>query len=274
MEFIWLILSGIIGGLIAGLLGLGGGIFYILVLPIALRFFGVDESFLSSYVVANSLLGVAFASGISILSDFSKQKLYIKESLYFGLPALLISLLSTYYFVHSTWFSEQFFNGFVILLMIYILIQLPLNYKKRNDQKSIKPIKPIQAFMGGGLAALVSSLSGLGGGIIIIPMLKIFFRQEMQKVKIISLFVIFLTSSTMSLINLVSIPKNLMVDVFSVGYIIPIVSIPLIMGVFIGSPLGVWISKRVSDKLISLLFSVFVIMVLIQKVYLFLNAMS
>ena len=274
MEFIWLFLTGIIGGLIAGLLGLGGGIFYILVLPLALRYFGIEDTNLSSFVVANSLLGVAFASGTSILSDFSKQKFYFKESLYFGIPALMVSLLSTYYFVHSAWFSEQFFNGFVILLMIYVLIQLPLKNRKKNDLNLQKRMKLFPASIGGGLAALVSSLSGLGGGIIIIPLLRIVFHQEMKKVKIISLFVIFLTSSAMSLIHLLSTPINDIVGVYTIGYIVPIVSIPLIIGVLIGSPLGVWISNRVSERVITFLFLSFVLVVLVQKIYLLVDSIS
>ena len=58
MEYAVLIVTGIFGGVIAGMLGLGGGIFYILVLPYIMVWFGIPAEEATPFVVANSLIGI------------------------------------------------------------------------------------------------------------------------------------------------------------------------------------------------------------------------
>jgi uncharacterized membrane protein YfcA len=266
MEILILILSGIIGGVIAGMLGLGGGIFYIIILPYVVQVYGVNESNISAFVIANSLIGISFASFTSLLTELKHIKVYWQESLFLGIPAVFISLITTKYIVQSSWFSVEIFNILVVILMVYILTQMLFKKKtKANDQK----LHIIPATLSGSFAGLVSALSGLGGGIIIIPLLQIFQKQSVRKAKLISLVVIFLTSCFISIQNLISIaPDNPEID-YQIGYILPAIVVPLVFGVLIGSPLGVKLSYKMKDEYINILFSVFVVIVLVEKLLLF-----
>jgi len=266
MEIAILLLSGILGGLIAGLLGLGGGIFYILILPYVISYYGVPNDNASVYIVANSLFGIAFASLTSLLSEYKYLKQYLIESLFLAIPAVIISLLTTRYVVQSDWFSIEVFNTLVICLMIFILIQLQI---KRNAETNDKKLRFIPASITGSLAGAISALSGLGGGIIIIPLLQLKFKQKIRKAKLISLVVIFLSSGFISLENLLSIAKPINSIQYQWGYILPALVIPLIIGVFIGSPLGVKLSYKLNEKYLNLFFSGFVVLVLIQKLMFF-----
>lgn len=268
MEIVFLIVIGIIGGLIAGILGLGGGIFYILTLPYLITWFGIPTEYVTPFVVANSLIGIAFASLSSLIVQYSSIKKYLPEIVLIGIPTVVISLLVTKFVVHSSWFSIEFFNILVILLMIYILYQIVL--KNKNKQRETKrlenqKIKINEGLFSGFTAGLVSALSGLGGGIVIIPLLNIYFKQDLQKTKIISLAVIFLSSAFVSFENIFSQPQYQSDNLNTLGFIIPAISIPLILGVIVGGPLGVKLSSRLSEKTISLLFAFFVILVLVEK---------
>lgn len=271
MEYFILFFSGIIGGLIAGLLGLGGGIFYIIILPIVIQWYGIPTDHSTAFVIANSLLGISMASGTSIISSFKKLKSYLVESLMIGIPAIIISLLSTHFIVHSSFYSTRFFNAFVIVLMIFILVKMTLNIKTNSSPKH--PEAKIQNFPGaisGGLAGFISALSGLGGGIIIIPILQIKFNQGVQKSKLISLVIIFLSSSILSIQNLLSSPSFFLEESNQVGYILPYIAMPLILGVFIGGPLGIKWSSRIQDKTLNKIFIVFIILILLEKSWYFL----
>lgn len=266
MEFFILFLTGIIGGLIAGLLGLGGGIFYIIILPFIIQWYGIPAEESSAFVVANSLLGICVASGSSMITAFKKLQNYFKESLIIGIPAIIISLLTTYFIVHSEWFSKEIFNGFVILLMIFILFQMIAKTKKTTTKAEETQIIPIsQGMIGGGLSGFISALSGLGGGIIIIPLLQIKFKQSPQKSKLISLTIIFMSSLLLSIQNLISAPSFKSEELRQVGYILPSIAIPIIFGVLIGGPLGIKWSNRMNDYTINKLFIVFVVIILIEK---------
>lgn len=85
-----LILAGLGGGFLAGFLGIGGGIIYILVLPTVLLHVGVPESELAQYVIANSIFGTtvaAFAGSISLLRT---KDFYWKEVTLVGMSAVFI----------------------------------------------------------------------------------------------------------------------------------------------------------------------------------------
>ena len=162
MEFFLLIITGIIGGLIAGLLGLGGGVFYILVLPTIISWYGIPDDYIPAFVVSNSIMGIAFASGISILSQRKKLSSYMKESLTMGIPAVVMSLLVTKYIVHSSWFSKEVFNILVVILMIYILIRMILERNKEIDTvDKDHEIEWKKGSISGAVTGFISALSGL-----------------------------------------------------------------------------------------------------------------
>ncbi len=266
MEIIILIITGLIGGLIAGMLGLGGGVFYVLVLPIIMVWQGIPAEYASPFVVANSLFGIVFASGSSLFSHRKQVKIYFKESIIIGTATVIISLLATKLVVHSDWFSKEFFNVFVILLMVFILLKMQLQKRKTINKTTINQNIPWKkGVSGGALTGFISALSGLGGGVIIIPYLQIRLNQSVQKAKLISLAIIVMSSAFISIQNLLSTPSYSITQIQSIGYILPSIALPLVVGVVIGGPLGVKLSKKLDDQVLNNLFSTFVIIVLIEK---------
>ena len=268
MEYGILIISGVIGGIIAGMLGLGGGIFYILILPYIMEWAGIPSTHTPAFVIANSLIGIASASGISIISQFTHLRKYWKESLRIGIAATIFSLLTTKYIVYSPWYSEEAFNIMVILLMLYILFQMQMkkniHHKEENtaDEISLK----IGSLSGMG-AGIVSALSGLGGGIIIIPLLQIRLHQSVKKAKLISLSIIFISSVFISIQNILSEPDFIPKGIANWGFVIPSIAFPIILGVIMGGPLGVKLSNKMNDRLLNHFFSLFVVMVLVEKLF-------
>jgi len=265
MDIVFLVFLGIIGGLIAGMLGLGGGIFYILIFPYLIEARGFPPELTAQFVIANSLFGIMVASGMSVLGYKRKGKLPWKEILAVGLSSALIAYLSLNFIVLQPWFSKTIFNIFIIFLMLYILLKmyLELHVEKKEDGK----ITTTEGIFSGGIAGFVSALSGLGGGVIIIPILTLRFRISLVKAKVISLAMIFLSATTMTVNNLITQAPQSIDGVKTIGYIIPSCIIPITIGVLIGSPLGVRWSNKLKRKHLDILFMSFVLMVLIEKSY-------
>ena len=62
LEIAILVVCGLIGGIQAGLLGVGGGLIYILILEIFLDQLGIPTTEIHQFVIANSILAVFFGT--------------------------------------------------------------------------------------------------------------------------------------------------------------------------------------------------------------------
>ncbi len=270
MDIVFLVFLGVVGGIIAGMLGLGGGIFYILLFPYIINALGFPPELNAQYVISNSLFGIMVASGMSIIAYKKKGEFPWKEILFVGLSAALVAYLSMNFIVLQPWFSKTIFNAFVIVLMLFILVKMYLELhldKKENGQ-----IKASQGILSGSISGFVSACSGLGGGVIIIPILTMRYKISLQKAKIISLAVIFISSLSMTINNLIAQPEFIHPSIKTIGYIIPSTILPISLGVLLGSPLGVRWSIHLNRKILDVLFMIFVFLVLIEKSLSLLNA--
>jgi len=265
MDIVFLILIGIIGGMVAGLLGLGGGIFYVLIFPYLIEARGLPHDLNAQLVIANSLFGVMVASGRSVFGYQQKGLFPIKEIIAIGTASAIAGYLSIHFIVLQAWFSKTIFNIFIIILMLYILLKMYLELK--IEKKEDGQITVYQGIASGGIAGFVSALSGLGGGIIIIPILSMRYKFSLAKAKAISLAMIFISSLTITLNNLFTQPPQAITSVKTIGYIIPSLIIPISLGVLIGSPFGVRWSTKLRRKVLDLLFMAFVLIVLLEKSY-------
>jgi len=160
---LWLVLAGFAGGFLAGLLGIGGGIIYVVILPYALRDAGVTTEYLTPLTIANSIFGVLFASFATNYLNIRNKDFYLRESLWVGIPGAAFSVLILKTIVLQSWYSITYFYGILVLFLLYMLISL--FYKRNLEEKPYtysykKTTLSFAGIIGGSLA----SATGLGGG--------------------------------------------------------------------------------------------------------------
>ena len=61
----FLVLAGAVGGFVSGLIGIGGGIIYVFVIPYALPYFNIPEQWQAQFIIANSLAAILLGSVIA-----------------------------------------------------------------------------------------------------------------------------------------------------------------------------------------------------------------
>jgi len=293
--YLYLFIAGGVGGFLSGLLGIGGGIIYILVIPAVLLHFGTPHSEIVQYTIANSIFAAFFASLAANFVLVKRKSFYLKESLFVGLAGAFSAILFLQFIVNTDWYSRQIFNIVVVLLLIFMLFRFlqksdllpkashygvkkaaPVLKTAKGQQENTDKKKLTLAGLAGGA---LSALSGLGGGIIIIPILNTIMHIDIKKTNAISLGVITITSLMMTAFNMLETPppaplpaealaqagQSLFTNHYSVGYIIFPVALSLSLGAVVASPFGVTVSKKVSSKTIYIIFSFFLIVVIVKK---------
>jgi len=263
--YLILFAAGILGGFLAGMLGIGGGIIFISILPIALAQLGLPPAEIVQYTIANSIFGTLFASMSGCINLYRNKEFYLKEILFVSIGSITLSLASLHFFVNTPYYSRDIFNIVVIFILLLILIQTLL--KAKNDYHLQNEKKGIHGFLiAGASGGTVASLTGLGGGTIIIPILGHFFKMDIKRAKAISLGVILFTSLTMTVFNLFE-TVQIQTAATHTGYIIFSVAIPLSLGVITTSSLGVRFARSLPSHKLSYIFAAFILILVLFKAY-------
>lgn len=263
IDLIWLILAGIGGGILAGLLGIGGGIIYVLVLPYALTKAEVSSELLAQFTIANSIFGVLFASLASNILNIRNHDFYPRESLWVGLPGAFFSILVLATIVSSSWYSISFFYVLLILFLLFMLVSLYVQ-DKETQKKDLSKNREARLGFAGIIGGSLASLTGLGGGAAVVPILTTQLHLDIKMARSISLAMIFITSLTLTAFNLFTFPGISRLP-YQSGFIYFPVAIPLTIGVLIGSPIGNRMGRFFSSATIKVLFSILIIVVIIEK---------
>lgn len=250
---IWLAIVGLLGGIIAGFVGLGGGILFVVVLPYFLVQSGISSESLAPYIVANSLFAT-FASSVSAnITLYRLGKFRLKPIVIIALAASVVSSLMIRFVVIQPWFSAQVFNGLLLVLLFATLLRT-LFYKEQKDElRTVDQLKLQDMTVVGFVTGIIQPLSGLGGGVIMIPMLNTLERLNIKDAANLSIGVVGLTS----MVNAISMAQSTIdvkLSVAHTGYLVWPIALMLSVGVMIGAPIGVKLAQTLSSRIIRITF--------------------
>ena len=262
-SYLLLFILGIAGGFLITSVGLGVSMLSIALFPIFLLKMGVLPCQIPQYTIANAMFSVCLSAFLATWSFIKQRRFYKNEIIKIGIMAVSTSLLVSQTIVHTPWYSIGYFNVIIILVMLYMLYGIVKNLN--TDLKQPTASNPLtQYFLVGLIGGALSSLSGLGTGILIIPALHVWFHMDMKKAQVISIGVTFLTSLGITLVNFFKAPVYGQVP-YSFGYIVFPLIIPVSLGILLGIPLGIKVNKIISSKVISIIFSIFIVLMIITK---------
>ena len=261
-DYIIIFLLGSLGGFISGFLGVGGGIIYIPILDYFLGKLGFTDGMLVKAILANSLFTIIFSGSISSYKQYKAGNFFLREILLTAWPGILTALIFTWLIQHGTWYSKEVFNFVFAGMLLVITSRMFLADTKSNEEKESKPI---QFNLTGAFAGIVTAMSGLGGGVVMMPVFTDILKQGIKKASSISNGVIPLFAIFIGICNLAGAPV-MHAGQWQIGYILLPVVAPLILAAFVFAPLGVMASHSAPQKLIRFTFGFFVSVVFIKTV--------
>jgi hypothetical protein len=116
-----------------------------------------------------------------------------------------------------------------------------------RQEVSYQAHRPVTGMATGFFAGVISSLLGVGGGIINVPVMNLLMKVPIKAAIATSSLLLAFTTMTGSLIYAYN------------GYVMPYIIAPLIPGIFLGARLGTAIARRVQSRALMVIFIVFLL---------------
>ena len=231
-DDLWLLPLGFAAGILGSMIGLGGGL---VVVPV-LTFFGFSPA-----LAASNSLFAAFSNAVASTISYAKQK-RIEYSL--GLKLGLLSIPGT---ILGALISDQItpslfkilFGILLVASTVYIYSKRKMEPKVYNTSKQVMVLAVAASFFAG----IISSLFGIGGGIVFVPLMVIAIGLSMRLAAPTSqLILLFASASGMIVHSLLGHP-----DFYQ--------ALLLAVGAFGGGLVGSRLSVEIEEKKLKILVS-------------------
>ncbi len=242
-DDLWLLPLGFAAGILGSMIGLGGGL---VVVPV-LTFFGFPPA-----LAASNSLFAAFSNAVASTISYAKQK-RIEYSL--GVKLGLLSVPGT---ILGALISDQITPSlFKILFGILLVASSAYIYSKRkieskvyNTSKQLMVLAVAASFFAG----MISSLFGIGGGIVFVPLMVIAMGLSMRLAAPTSqLILLFASASGMIVHSILGHP-----DFYQ--------ALLLAVGAFGGGLVGSRLSVEVEEKKLKILVSAVMVVAAIKLI--------
>jgi uncharacterized membrane protein YfcA len=273
-DYLLLFAFGCAGGLLAGLLGIGGGIIYIFVLRHTLAKYNLPDSELVKFILSNSIAATFFAGLAGSIKQIKSKNYYPREIAVTGSAGVISALAVTAGIVHSHWYSQDKFMLVFMALLLFMAVNMYLKRNANTESTSVPAegwnlLKQKYPYflLAGLLTGAISSLSGLGGGVILIPILANFIGMDVRKAASISLGIIPLHALAMGIYYSAAQPYSGPQLPWSFGYIVLPILLPILAGVVIFTPIGVRLSQTMPQKKIKIIFSIVILTIFLRTTY-------
>ncbi len=230
---------GAIVGFLSGLLGIGGGLIIVPTLNYLLPLLDIPPSLVMPMALATSLASIIMTSSSSAYSHYRLGNVdtsVIKNLL----PGVLIgaAMGSVIADALPTAYLPKIFGAIVLLLALQMGLSLSFKGGKPFPSKG-------KNVCSGTFIGTVSSLAGIGGGVLIVPYLNYFGIRMQSAIGSASLCAVFLAFSGMLGFVVIGLQQPLALPSLSLGY----VYLPALLGIVVTSVLTTRIGAKMATKL-------------------------
>jgi uncharacterized membrane protein YfcA len=252
MLDLWLLpIFGFLIAIVASLTGIGGGIF---IVPVLTLFY----EFVPANAVGTSLTTIIFTAVAAALNYARQRRIYWRT----GLVLAVTTVPGAYL---GAWLTTQLkprdlgliFSLFLLFVGVYIIADLR-NLKRSEKQDAVSRLRSDSELVrsgrtiavGAGLSffgGLASGLLGIGGGLLVVPILTFAMGMSIHLATATSMFTMIFTS------------MSGIIQHFQASHINFESALLLALGAVFGAQVGAYTSKRISSKNLRRVFGIIVI---------------
>tara|TARA_B100000674_G_scaffold22618_1_gene15836 strand:- start:2416 stop:3171 length:756 start_codon:yes stop_codon:yes gene_type:complete len=232
-ENLWLIPLGFAAGVLGSIVGLGGGIIAVPVMTFA--------GFPPSLAASNSLFA-AFSNSVASTVSYARQKrVEFGIGIKLGLMCIPGTILGAFVSDIMTPVAFQILFAFVLIASaVYIFLKRAIDEKPYNKTAIMMIFSAAASFFAG----IISSLFGIGGGIVFVPLMVIGIGIPMRR-----------AAPTAQLILMFASLSGLLVH-SALGHPDYLQAFFLALGAFAGGLLGARLSLEIKEQKLKILVTV------------------
>lgn len=154
---------GAVAGILAGLLGIGGGLVIVPMLAFCFAGLGFPDEHIMHLALGSSLASIIFTSISSCLAHHRKGAVYWDIVLRIT-PGIIAGTMAGAYI--ASLLSTDLLKGFFGVFLMYVAVQFFLDRKPKPSRR----VPRLAGMSGAGVGiGIVSSLLGIGGGTLSVP---------------------------------------------------------------------------------------------------------
>ncbi|AJC94607.1 sulfite exporter TauE/SafE family protein [Campylobacter volucris] len=184
LFFLPYLIIGIFSGMASGIFGIGGGM---IIVP-----FMLSLGLSSHHAIAISVVQMIFASVFGSYLNYKKKNLILKDGLLIGLGGFIGAIFSG---ILLTYFSDITLTSVFLCVSIIFFLKFAFNQKSNiKDVNHSKILKNLILVICGIFTGIFAISLGIGGGLLITPILAYFLGYDTKKVVPLSLFFVIFAS--------------------------------------------------------------------------------
>lgn len=161
-----LLATGVVAGMMAGLLGLGGGLVVVPALFWILRWHGIAPDAAMQVAVASSLATMVLTTAAAVRTHW-RQGTTRRDLLPWLLPGVALGAVLAPLLVARV--PAGLLAGLFSAFMFVVAVRMVLPHRPSSGHRRARPV---ELFVGGVGVALLSAMLGVGGGLLIVPWLQ------------------------------------------------------------------------------------------------------
>ena len=256
-----IVISGLASGLIAGLFGVGGGIILVPTIVFTLGYLGIDPIITMHLGVATSL-AIIIPTALSATFAHHHKGLVDYEIIFRLSPTIVLGAIT------GAFMAQKFSGDSLRILFCIIAILTSFNMIKKIQFVFgyQMPLSKLFNIISGSLIGLISSMIGIGGGAISIPLMNFFsvpHHRATGTASALGFVIAFPAVVTFAFAG----SGNLITPKWSFGLISLPVFFTFIPLTIIGSQLGAKLAHMLNEILLRRIFSVFILFMAIRMIY-------
>ncbi|MBD3586046.1 sulfite exporter TauE/SafE family protein [Salinimonas sp. HHU 13199] len=264
MEPVYIIFSfclgiGLVVGLLAGMLGIGGGVIIVPALSYLLvHFLHLDTDLVMPMAIATSLSTIIFTGMSSAAAHYRLGNIDKKLVFYAGIGIAIGATLGAQFASHIS--GHLLKNIFAVLVM---LIALQMVFGKREASKHTATNKMLG--MVGGVTGFISALMGIGGGALLVPALVWFqvnIRQAIGCAAVSGLIIAIFGSASFIIAGM----KELTLPSGAIGYVYLPATFGIVTTSIFTAGIGARLGQRMDTKVLKKILAGLLVLVSIRMI--------
>lgn len=265
--FILYLIAGIIAGFLAGLLGIGGGILFT---PILFYIFTTGHvSDPVHWTIGSAMLCIFSASLSSVYRHYRQGNLRIPNGLKVGAAGIVGTFLGMQ-ISDASFYDRQVFVVIFSVLMLFSSFMFFWNGRHATDiqaKQFHQDLGLTPALVTGFLGGTMASMAGVGGGVVMVPLMVLLFHINIHRTAGISSLAIAIITGVACLQYALLSPESAGMSGYSIGFVDFGTALPLSIGGMGGAFIGARLNPRFSRRFLQWIFAGIALFVAVKLLY-------